>query len=154
MRRRSRNMDIREESERQRFVLSAGLFAGSIALFTYIPSTLNFLLYLKFGLGGIFLFSFAFLFISAAHLKYHEPGKAPEVFLPHKLREFCYDWSINLFGLSLPIVIAYAVAYSIGWRGEHEHWGAVVIILCILVALLSLLLLASLSKYLIKRMKK
>lgn len=107
-------------ADQQRIVIALGVVATEIAVLALADSHR-----LVSGIiGGLFflpaVFSFLFIILTGAHLKFSHAGDIGELAVPHKLRHWSYDMSISAYwGALLVSMIAFG-AFLFGWNGKSN----------------------------------
>ena len=111
-------------ADQQRIVIALGVVATDIAIlaisgeYKLVSSVI----------GGLFfvpaLFSFLFIILTAAHLKYRSVGDIGQLTISHGLRRWSYDISINAYWWALILVTLIFVALVFGWDGQSKTFLA------------------------------
>ena len=105
-------------ADQQRIVIALGIVATEIAIQALSSSHAT----ISSIIGGLFLlpavFSFFFIVFTGANLKFRRAGDIGEVAIPDKLRQWCYDLSLDAYWWALILVVLVFVALLFGWNGS------------------------------------
>ncbi len=113
--------------EQYRFAFSVAIIATCFV----IPDENILWQYLGYAVGASAFFSACYLIMSAAQLKYREPGRMYEVFrISENLRMRAFDWSIHVFGAAFLFFIGILLTgLTLNLTGiEVEGWASWLIV--------------------------
>lgn len=103
------------KSDEARLVISSGLIAVAVGVFTLLPSSyLINIIKITFGFSAFF--SFLYILLTAAKLKYREPGQIDLYNFTEKFRHKTYDISVDIYGPNLSLITMLGIALLLGWN--------------------------------------
>ena len=88
------------------------------------------------------IFAFVYLVMTGAYLKYSNPRFVGELPIPQKMRQFFFDWSIDLFWMGFSLTLIFICAALLGWDGKNmngaQYWTGFGLAILVLIPIIFL----------------
>ncbi len=130
------DFDIKEQN---RLVLAIAVVATAISVFALPQHSKDIFSFAKGIVVVPAIFAFIYIVMTGSYLKYDNPKYLGDLPVSKKLRQFFYDWSIDMFWSCFFIFLTYTFGTIFGWDGrgdDSKFWLGLLVSMLVLLPVL------------------